>query len=82
MKKKNNPANIFPSANREGGVYQYLFSSRGECRKEVCSALIVYSRLLPVAIFREHQTAADGGELIKEDETLAKERRGKELDTV
>lgn len=69
-------------AQTKGGVYQYLCSSRGDCRKEVCSALTVYSRPLPVVVFREHHASDDGGELIKEAEISAKERRWKELDTV
>lgn len=61
-------------AQTEGGVCQYLCSSRGDCRKEVCSKLRIYSRPLPVAVFREYHAADDGGELIKEAETSAKGR--------
>lgn len=64
----------------EGSAQQYICSSRGEYREEVCSGPRMHSRS-PVAFVRGYHAAEDGGELRKELETSAKETRLKKLDT-
>lgn len=65
----------------EGGAHQYICSSGGECREEVCSGLRMHSTPSSVAFFREHH-AAEGGHLMTKVGIPAKERRSKNLDTV
>lgn len=65
----------------EGGAHQYICSSRGEYREEVCGGPRMHSGS-PVAFFRGYHAAEDGRELIKELEIYAKETRLKKLDTV
>lgn len=64
----------------EGGAQQYICSSKGEYKEEVCSGPRMNSRS-PVAFFRGYHAAEDGGELRKELETSAKKTRLKKLDT-
>lgn len=55
---------------------------RGECREEMCDGPRMYSRQSPIAFFRQHEAADDGGELMKEGGPSANETRWKKLDTV
>ena len=58
------------------------FTLQEEHREEGCDGPRIHPRPSAVAFFRGHHATNDGGELMREVETSAKEKRLKKLDTV
>ena len=78
----NPPVQAWTDTDRRRCSPTNTFTLQEERREEGCDGPRIHPRPSAVAFFRGHHATNDGGELMREVETSAKEKRLKKLDTV